>query len=242
MESDNDEARLGWKVRNWAPPPRPEFGVITGQGCRLEPLSASAHAADLFAANRASDAIWDWLPYGPFGAEPDYADWVRSVEGRGDPMFFAVVDTASGRAQGVLSLMRIDTANGVIETGHINFAPVLQRTPAATEAIFLAMRRVFTLGYRRFEWKCNALNLPSRRAALRFGFSYEGLFRQAVVTKGRNRDTAWFAMIDAEWPELETAYETWLAPGNFDPAGRQVRRLSDLTRPLLKALDPALGA
>jgi RimJ/RimL family protein N-acetyltransferase len=236
--ADRDEARLGWVVENWTPPPRPAFEVLSGRWCRLEPLSAARHAADIHAVNRASDAIWDWLPYGPFDTEAAYADWVRSVEGRDDPMFFAVIEAGSGRAQGVLSLMRIDTGNGVIEVGHINFAPVLQRTPAATEAIFLLMARIFRLGYRRFEWKCNALNQPSRRAAERFGFSYEGVFRQAVVSKGRNRDTAWFAMIDADWPDLATAYGTWLAPENFDAAGRQVQSLSRLTRPVLSARDP----
>jgi RimJ/RimL family protein N-acetyltransferase len=234
---DPEAARLGRKLPGWQPPPHPDFAPMEGRLVRLEPLAAS-HVGELHAANRADDAIWDWMSCGPFASEADYAAWVAAVAGRPDPMFFAVIDRASGRAQGVASWLRIDPANGVIEVGNIAFAPVLQRTPAATEAMFLMMARVFALGYRRYEWKCNALNLPSRRAAQRFGFSYEGIFRQAVVVKGRNRDTAWFAMIDSEWPRLRAAFETWLAPENFDAEGRQKRRLSALTAPVLVARDP----
>ncbi len=145
-----------------------------------------------------------------------------------DPLFHTIVDLATGKAVGVATFMRIDRAHGVIEVGNINYSPLLQRTPAATEAMFLMMRRVFDeLGYRRYEWKCDSLNAPSRAAALRLGFQFEGIFRQAVVYKGRNRDTAWFSMIDSEWPALKRAYEQWLAPENFDAEGRQPRKLAE---------------
>jgi len=157
-------------------------------------------------------------------------------------MFYAVREKNSGRAQGVLSFLRIAPEAGSIEVGHINYAPILQRTPAATEAIFLLADWLFGAGYRRFEWKCDALNMPSRRAAQRFGFSYEGVFRQAAVVKGRNRDTAWFAMIDKEWPAMRSAYETWLAPSNFDANGKQRERLGDMTRLVRVSEDPALRA
>ncbi|MCR8726244.1 GNAT family N-acetyltransferase [Frigidibacter sp. ROC022] len=239
MDSEDDK-RLGVRLQRWTPPPRPDWSVMQGRFCRVEPLTP-AHAADLHEANRIDDAIWDYMGYGPFGSEAEYAAWVESMAGKPDPMFFAVIDPASGRALGVASWLRIDPANGVIEVGHINFSPTLQRTPAATEAMALMMARVFGLGYRRYEWKCNALNLPSRRAAQRYGFSYEGVFRQAVVSKGRNRDTAWFAMIDAEWPRLKAAFDSWLAPGNFDAEGRQRQALSALTAPILVSRDPALA-
>jgi RimJ/RimL family protein N-acetyltransferase len=149
--------------------------------------------------------------------------------------FLAIVDRAAGRALGVAAYMRIAAASGAIEVGHVHFSPLLQRARGATEAMYLMMQRAFALGYRRYEWKCDALNAPSRAAALRLGFSYEGIFRQATVYKGRNRDTAWFATIDADWPALAPAFEAWLNPANFDEAGRQRSRLSDLTRPLLRS-------
>jgi RimJ/RimL family protein N-acetyltransferase len=159
---------------------------------------------------------------------------------RDDPWFVALIDRATGRAAGVASYLRIDPAAGSIEVGHINLAPAIQRTRAATEAMYLMMRWAFEAGYRRYEWKCNALNLGSRRAAERYGLSFEGVFRQATVVKGRNRDTAWFAAIDGEWPALKAAFETWLAPANFDAGGRQLTPLSTLTRPILVTSDPAL--
>ena len=194
----------------------------------------------MFAANRVSDAIWDWLPYGPFDQLEAYRDWIAGVVGREDPVFYAIRDLESGRAAGVGSYLRIAPEAGSIEVGHLNFAPALQRTRAATEAMYLMMAWAYGAGYRRYEWKCNALNLGSRRAAERLGFSYEGVFRQAGVVKGRNRDTAWFASIDAEWPVLKAAFETWLDPANFDTGGVQRQRLSDLTAPVLVARDPAL--
>lgn len=237
MLSDDD--RLGRPVLGWVPPPRPPRDAFEGRYVRLEPLSV-AHAADLHAANSADDAIWDYMPYGPFGTESDYAAWVGSVEAGDDPVFYALLDLGTGRAAGVASYLRIAPEAGSIEVGHINLSPALQRTRAATEAMALMMGWAFGAGYRRYEWKCNALNLGSRRAAERLGLSYEGVFRQAVVVKGRNRDTAWFAAIDSEWSAIRSAFDRWLDPANFDEAGRQRLSLSDLTAPILVARDPVL--
>jgi len=159
--------------------------------------------------------------------------WLSGVARTSDPLFFAVVENSTGSAVGVASYLRIAPRNGSIEVGHLNFSPALQRTPAATEAMFLMMERAFGLGYRRYEWKCDALNAASRAAAQRLGLSFEGVFRQATVYKGRNRDTAWYAAIDTEWPALRSAFQRWLAPSNFDETGRQRTRLADLTGPLL---------
>jgi RimJ/RimL family protein N-acetyltransferase len=170
---------------------------------------------------------WTYLPYGPFPTLAAYREWVEGASRADDPLFYAIVDNAGGEAVGVASLMRIDPKPGVIEVGGINYSPRLQRRPGATEAMYLLMRRAFDeLGYRRYEWKCDSLNAPSRAAALRLGFQYEGLFRQATVYKQRNRDTAWFSILDREWPALRTAFEAWLDPANFDAAGRQRRSLS----------------
>lgn len=230
----------GTPVPNWAPPPWPDRQAMEGRWARLERLDPARHCPDLFAANRESDAIWDYLPYGPFGTLPAYRAWADDMAGRDDPRFYAILDKAAGRFCGVASYLRIAPEAGSIEVGHINLAPALQRTPAATDAMFLMMGWAFDAGYRRYEWKCNALNLGSRRAAERLGLSYEGVFRQAGVVKGCNRDTAWFAAIDAEWPALRAASETWLDPENFDAAMRQRQRLSDLTRPILVSRDPGL--
>jgi RimJ/RimL family protein N-acetyltransferase len=229
------DAPLGEPVPGWTPPPRPPREPLEGRYARIEPLDPERHAADLFAANRASDAIWRYLPYGPFDSLADYRAWVAESARSDDPLFHAVIDKATGRAAGVASYLRIAPEAGSIEVGHINYAPALQRTRAGTEAMVLLMRRAFALGYRRYEWKCDALNAPSRRLAQRLGLSFEGVFRQATVVKGRNRDTAWFAAIDKEWPALEAAFETWLAPENFDAEGRQRQSLSALTRPILAA-------
>jgi RimJ/RimL family protein N-acetyltransferase len=229
---------LGAPVPGWTPPQRPGPDGFLGRWAELERLSAAKHAEALFAANRASDAIWDWLPYGPFPEGEAYLAWVEEMAAREDPFFYAIRDRETGHWGGVASFLRIAPEAGSIEVGHINFAPRLQRSRAATEAMFHMMHWVFEAGYRRYEWKCNALNRASRRAAERFGFSYEGVFRQAAVVKGRNRDTAWFACIDTEWPALRAAYELWLDPVNFDAEGRQRQALSDLTRPILVARDP----
>lgn len=221
---------IGFPVPGWSSRPLPSRISLEGRFCRLEPLDAERHTLDLYEANRADDGRgWTYLGYGPFDDVASYRDWVEKSAASGDPLFYTLVEIVSGRALGVAALMRIDPANGVIEVGNIKYAPALQRTPAATEAVFLLMRYVFDeLGYRRYEWKCDSLNGPSRDAAVRLGFTYEGTFRQAVIYKGRNRDTTWFAITDDEWPMLKRAYQRWLAPANFDDAGRQRSRLPDL--------------
>jgi RimJ/RimL family protein N-acetyltransferase len=229
---------LGRIVEGWRPPPRPGPDGFLGRWAELERLDPAKHAEDLHRANGASDAIWDYLPYGPFAKGADYLAWVEEMAAKTDPLFYAIRDRETGDWGGVASFLRIAPEAGSIEVGHICLAPQLQRTRAATEAMFHLMHWVFEAGYRRYEWKCDALNRGSRRAAERLGFSYEGVFRQAAVVKGRNRDTAWFACIDREWPALRVAHETWLDPANFDAAGRQRRPLSDLTRPILAARDP----
>lgn len=223
--------RFGDPVPGWQNPPRPDWQSMAGRFVRVELFDPERHAADLFAANSADDAIWDYLPYGPFDGFAAYRHWAETMAGKPDPKFYALIDLATGRGGGVASYLRIDPAMGSIEVGHINLAPVLQRTAAATEAMFLMISWAFDAGYRRFEWKCDALNLPSRRAAERLGFRHEGTFRQAAVVKGRNRDTAWYAIIDKDWPAVKAGFDTWLAPANFDPDGRQIRRLADLTDP-----------
>ena len=211
---------------------------MVGRFCRVEPLDPARHAADLFAANGLDKdgRNWTYLFQEPFADLGSYRQWLEQVAKADDPLFHTIVDLKTGKAVGVATYMRIDRANGVIEVGNINYSPLLQRTPAATEAMFLMMARVFDeLGYRRYEWKCDALNAASRAAAQRLGLSFEGIFRQAAVYKGRNRDTAWYAAIDSEWAALRQAFLAWLAPANFDSAGQQRTRLSDLTRPILKA-------
>jgi RimJ/RimL family protein N-acetyltransferase len=228
---------IGAPMPQWKPPPRAQHTTLAGRYCRVEPLNAKSHAADLFAANAldTNDAGWTYLTAGPFADFAAYQAWVEKVSPGDDPLFHAIIDLRTQQAVGVAAYMRIDPANGVIEIGSLKFTPLMQRTPIATEAMFLMMRHAFALGYRRYEWKCDSHNAPSRAAAQRFGFSYEGVFRQAVVTKGRNRDTAWYSIIDSEWPAIEAAFTRWLAPENFDAAGQQRVSLSALTAPLLKA-------
>lgn len=193
----------------------------------MEPVDAARHAHSLFAAARGADAIWTHLAYGPFESEAAFTRWLEDRAASNDPLFYAVIDRTSGLAQGMSSLMRFAPSDGAIEVGHIWFAPVLQRTRRATEAIFLLARHAFDdLGYRRLEWKCDSLNVASRRAAERFGFTFEGIFRQHMVVKGRNRDTAWFSITDGEWPVRRAAFEAWLAPSNFEPGGEQRESLS----------------
>ena len=224
---------IGFAVTGWTPPSRPSRAVLEGSYCRLEPLEPR-HADDLYAANALDDGrMWTYMAYGPFESADSYRKWVETASAGSDPLFFAIVERGSGKPAGVASLMRIDPAAGSIEVGNLAYSPLLQRTPAATEAMYLMMRKAFELGYRRYEWKCNALNAPSRAAAQRLGFTYEGIFRQHMVPKGRNRDTAWFAIVDSEWPRLKAAFERWLDPTNFDSHGNQKMRLSDLTREAL---------
>lgn len=225
---------VGISVGERQVPPLPSRQAIQGRFCRVEALDPDRHTASLFAAN-AHDVMgknWTYLPYGPFDQVEKYRAWVEQYAIERDPLFFAIVDLA-GQAIGVASYLRMMPNSGSIEVGHINYSPLLQQTPAATEAMYLMMARVFELGYRRYEWKCDALNAPSRAAAQRLGFSFEGIFRQATVVKGRNRDTAWYAIIDRDWPALQAAFQQWLAPANFDAQGQQRVRLSTLTKPLL---------
>lgn len=228
-EHDVPGQALGGYVVGWKGARRPERLTIRGRFCRLEPLDPTRHGPELHAANAldSDGRMWTYLPYGPFSGWIDYRNWLESMAVAQDPVFFAVVDGRWGRAIGVASYLRVDASHGSIEVGHLGYSPYLQRTPAATEAMAMMMRYAFALGYRRYEWKCDALNLPSRRAAERLGFRFEGIFRQAAVVKGRNRDTAWYSIIDSEWPALERAFDRWLAPSNFDAQGQQIRRLSD---------------
>ncbi len=237
IQTDPLDQPMGFRVEGWRPAQRPPRDPMIGRTCRVEPLDPAIHAAQLHAANSldAAGRNWTYLPYGPFATFDDYVSWLTGVTSAADPMFHAVVDLETNAAVGVASYLRIDPVAGSIEVGHINYSPKLQRTIAATEAMYLMMKRAFELGYRRYEWKCNALNAASRAAAQRLGFSYEGVFRQARVDKGRNRDTAWYAMIDKEWPALDRAFRQWLHPSNFDTKGRQLTSLTALTAPVLVA-------
>jgi RimJ/RimL family protein N-acetyltransferase len=227
---------VGFAVPDWKPPRRPSRETLEGRFCHVEPLDPARHADSLYKANSldVEGRNWTYLPYGPFDTPAGYRAWLERDCCGSDPLFYAIVNRTDDRAVGVASFLRIDPGNGSIEVGHINYSPLLQRTPAATEAMYLMMKHVFDLGYRRYEWKCDALNAPSRAAAPRLGFSFEGVFRQAAVVKGRNRDTAWYAVIDKEWPALREAFLRWLDPSNFDALGQQRARLSAFTGPLLK--------
>jgi len=227
---------IGFDLPGWKPPPFPPHVALQGRHCRVEPLSAARHARDIYEAQRedTSGARWTYLFQGPFDNYAEYETWAQGAEASRDPQFYAIVDTASGRAVGSCAYMRIEPKHGVIEIGNIYFSPKLGRTRAATEAMYLLMANAFALGYRRYEWKCDSCNLPSRAAATRFGFTYEGIFRQAIVNKGRNRDTAWYAIIDRDWNAgLGDAYLRWLDGANFDAAGAQKQKLSALTAPFV---------
>ena len=222
---------LGQTLGGWTPRPYPLRRPMEGRTCRLEPANVDTHAGELFTAFRddTTGRNWTYLPYGPFATNDAFAGWMQEFCLGDDPLFFAVVGNATGRASGLASFLRIAPPHGVIEVGHIHFSPELQQTVAATEAMYLMMRRAFDeLGYRRYEWKCDSLNTGSRRAAERLGFSYEGTFRQAAVVKDRNRDTAWFSILDTEWPARKRAFETWLDPANFGADGRQRRSLATI--------------
>ena len=207
------------------PAQMPGAVTLKGRFGTVERLDAARHGLDLWAAMRGHDGIWAYLPPGPFADAAPFLAHIAECERNKERIFYAVVDN-SGHAVGILSLMEIRPAMRVVEVGNIVYAPALQRTPLATEAQYLIARYAFeTLGYRRYEWKCNALNAPSRRAAERFGFTYEGIFRQHMIVKGRSRDTAWFAMLDSEWPARKAAFDRWLAPENFDRDGKQKTKL-----------------
>ncbi len=229
---------IGEPVSNWRPVSLPPRSIMEGRFCHLEPIDIDRHGCDLFEAFRADGdhRNWTYLPYGPFEKEVDFQAWMSRICLGDDPLFHAIMDAESDRAVGVASYLRIEPGVGVIETGHLHYSPHLQRRPAATEAMFLMMRRVFSeLGYRRYEWKCDALNAPSRKAAERLGFRFEGVFRQATVYKGRNRDTAWYSILDKEWPLLAQAFSAWLDPVNFDGQGRQKASLAALITKLRHA-------
>jgi len=211
-------------------PARPLSRVaLEGELVRLEPVDVARHAGQLFAAQSSAPELWEYLPYGPFESESAFRVWLTERAASSDPLFYAIIERLSGRALGMASFLRVEPGHGVIEVGHIWYSPALQRTRLATDAMYVMARHVFDdLGYRRYEWKCNALNEPSRRAAVRLGFTFEGVFRQHMVIKGENRDTAWYSMLDGEWPAAKAAFEAWLRPENFDAEGRQLRSLAEL--------------
>lgn len=222
-----DDTLLDWKPVS--PPPR---SAIAGRYVRLEPLDATVHGDDLWHALQGLDsdpALWDYLPYGPFAERAAFDAWLQDKQSTSDPLFFSVIGKTNGRAVGLLSFLRIAPNDGCIEIGHIAFGRAMQRSPASTEAIWLLMSLAMDdLGNRRLEWKCNARNARSLRAAERLGFVQEGLFRQHAVIKGKNRDTAWFSIIDSEWPQCREAFVRWLSPDNFNEQGKQRQRLEAL--------------
>ena len=223
---------IGFEINDWKGAGSPDSRILQGQYCRCEPLSLYKHSEQLFDAwqRDTENRIWVYLPYGPFETLEDCQQWMNQDCFTGDPFFYAIVDNQTGLASGVASYLRIKPDAGSIEVGHINYSPALQKTCAATEAMYLMMKNTFDMGYRRYEWKCNALNQKSCDAAKRLGFTFEGIFRQATVVKGRNRDTAWFSILDREWPAVSMAYETWLSADNFDHNNVQKQSLSALIR------------
>ncbi|MGI9277223.1 MAG: GNAT family N-acetyltransferase [Endozoicomonas sp.] len=227
---------VGHSLQDWTPPPLPGRELIAGRYCRLEPLDPDRHAEALYEAfmSGTDGRNWTYLMSEPFNSFEEFRAWLDAFCMGDDPLFFTIIRQSDQQPAGLASYLRIAPAAGSIEVGHLHFSEKLKRSPAATEAMFLMMERAFELGYRRYEWKCDALNAPSREAAQRLGFSYEGTFRQAMLYKGRTRDTAWFAMIDSEWPQLKQAFLEWLAPDNFDQQGMQRTRLRDLTCSVLQ--------
>ena len=214
---------VGFPVPDWHPPFLPARSPLSGRYCRVEPLDTGRHATDLFSAYEldTEGRLWTYLPYGPFETLKDFSLWMDEASKQLDPLYFSIIERTTGKATGIAAFLRIDPKNGSIEVGGLCFSPLLQRTTAATEAMFLMMEYAFSLGYRRYEWKCNALNAPSRASAERLGFTFEGIFRQATVVKGHNRDTAWYSILDREWPDLKKHFLNWLDPENFDSSGRQ---------------------
>lgn len=217
-------------LTGWTPCPLPERKIFEGRYVRLEPLSVEKHGQGLFEASSVADAesrfIWlfDTVP----ATLEEMLPWLEQAATSQTNLFYTIIDKATGKIAGRQALMRIDAENGSIEIGNVYWGPLISRKPAATEAQYLFMQYIFDeLGYRRYEWKCNNDNLPSKRAAERFGFQFEGIFRQHMIVKGKNRDTAWYAMIDSEWPALKQAYQNWLAPENFDADGQQLKKLEE---------------
>ncbi|MEG9861866.1 MAG: GNAT family protein [Parvularculales bacterium] len=231
--------KVGDIVDNFVVPPHPKGIVLDGVSVRLEPLKADLHANDLFESYSIDEegANWHYLSYGPFDTLQSFSTWLKEQESKDDPTFFSIFRKTDEKAVGVAAYLRINPDHGSIEVGGINYSPLLQRTKEGTEAMYLMMKWVFENGYRRYEWKCNALNLKSRSAAQRLGFSYEGVFRQMMITKSRNRDTAWFAAIDKEWEVLSPCFTKYLSDENFTDDGKPKISLSSLTQPLLYKKD-----
>ncbi|OHX13760.1 GNAT family N-acetyltransferase [Chromobacterium sphagni] len=238
---------VGSPVPDWSGARHPPHKILAGQYCRVEPLDVARHGGQLFDAlhQMPGGANWTYLSHGPFPTLESWEDWMGEHIAQGDPQFYAIVDQTDGVAIGLASYLRIAPADGSIEVGFLHFSPRLQRSRLATEAMYLMMREAFALGYRRYEWKCDAQNSPSVKAALRLGFTFEGLFRQARTNKGRNRDTAWFSILDHEWPARRAALESWLDEQNFDGEGRQRCSLAQIVamRGRNRAADfmPAVG-
>ncbi|MDV6235969.1 GNAT family protein [Leptospira ellisii] len=227
---------IGTPLSDWRPASLPKKETMQGRFCRLEPLDPERHAKALYSANSldAEGAMWTYLPYGPFETLGEYREWMQSACLTEDPLFFTIFDLTSDCAVGLASYAEISPKAGSIEVGHLAYSPLMRQTPVSTETMYLMMKNAFQLGYRRYQWRCNVLNASSRAAAQRIGLSFEGIFRQANVLKGYNRDTAWFAAVDEEWPAIRNAFSKWLSPDNFDENGIQKNRLSDLTEPILK--------
>ena len=235
---------IGLPVGEVAKPGLPDESIkLTGNYCYLEVLDADKHAAELWSvyALDTDGRLWTYMPQGPFKSEAEYRTWAEGVAHKADPFFYAIIDSETNKAVGVASYLRVDPKSYSIEVGWITYSPLIQQKPIATEAMYLMMKNAFDLGYRRYEWKCNSLNLPSINAAMRLGMSFEGLFRQMSIVKGQNRDTAWFAILDQDWPVAQDAFMAWLDPENFDENGQQKLRLSDLTAPIVESRWPNLN-
>jgi len=220
---------VGFEVPKWTAPDFPSHELLQGQHCRIEPLDIKQHGKSLFesAAEDKRGLMWTYLPYGPFENIKEYCELLHKLVAQDDQQFYAIVDLKTGIALGVAAYLRINPAAGSIEIGHLSYSPALQRSTIATEAMYLMMNKIFEVGYRRYEWKCHSLNEPSKAAALRLGFQFEGIFRQAMVIDGRNRDTAWYSIIDSEWPKLKAMFIAWLDGANFDAHGQQRKALKE---------------
>lgn len=227
---NNFEQLVGQSLTEWTTAKMPERIAFTGKFCRLEPLNVEMHIEELYEAFKDSDdSNWTYLPYGPFVSFSEYYKFLTSMEESNDLLCYTVIERTTNKAVGTVCLMRIDAQNGSIEIGHVVYSVRMQRTTLSTEVMALLQNYIFEkLGYRRLEWKCDSLNEPSRTAAERFGFTFEGVFRQSQVIKGRNRDTAWYSLLDHEYSRLETAYRIWLSPSNFDESGQQLNKLRNL--------------
>jgi RimJ/RimL family protein N-acetyltransferase len=229
-ELDAFDAPVGRRVAAGAATPPARGAAMTGTYCQLRPLTG-ADAAQLWPELGADEATWRYLPAGPWDSYAQFDSWIAAMAASGDPLFYAIID--HGGAVGLVAYLRMQVPARSIEVGWVTYSPRMRRSRVATETMYLMMRQAFELGFRRYEWKCNALNAPSIAAAHRLGFSFEGVFRDALVVKGRNRDTAWFSVRAEDWPALRPAFQAWLDPGNFDSDGRQRRRLSELTAPVV---------